>query len=67
LRHSFNSALANAGVRQEIRMKLTGHSSVGINDRYTHHAMKPQEQAMSVLPSFSKEQDDEAPRTVAGR
>ena len=25
LRHSFTSALANAGVRPELRMKLTGH------------------------------------------
>src|SRR4051812_32139353 len=31
LRHSFNSALANAGVAQELRMRLTGHSSIDMN------------------------------------
>jgi integrase len=31
LRHSFNSALANADVSQELRMKLTGHSSADMN------------------------------------
>ena len=36
LRHSFNSALANAGVAEEVRMKLTGHSSKDMNSRYTH-------------------------------
>ena len=30
LRHSFNSALANAGVSQKIRVKFTGHSSNAI-------------------------------------
>jgi integrase len=53
LRHSFNSALANAGVHQEIRMRLTGHSSSGMNDRYTHRVLKPLEDAMSTLPSFA--------------
>lgn len=37
LRHSFNSAMANAGVSQEMRQKLTGHASKEMNDRYTHH------------------------------
>lgn len=36
LRHSFNSALANAGVPEEVRMKLTGHASPVINAQYTH-------------------------------
>ena len=62
LRHSFNSALANKGVSQELRMKLTGHSSVGMNDRYTHHALKPLQQAMSVLPSFNEEAEEAAPK-----
>lgn len=56
LRHSFNSTLANAGVNQEIRMKLTGHSSFGINDRYTHHSLKPLEDAISTMPSFSEQE-----------
>ena len=58
LRHSFNSTLANAGVHQEIRMKLTGHSSVGMNDRYTHTAIKPLEDAMSNLPAFLKNKEN---------
>ena len=37
LRHSFNSALANAGVSQELRQKLTGHASADMNIIYTHH------------------------------
>ncbi len=36
LRHSFSSALANAGVSEEIRMKLTGHKSSDIHQKYTH-------------------------------
>ena len=39
LRHSFNSALANAGVAMEIRQKLTGHASAGMNAQYTHHEL----------------------------
>jgi integrase len=37
LRHSFSSALANAGVSEEIRMKLTGHRNADIHRIYTHH------------------------------
>ena len=36
LRHSFNSALANAGVPKEIRQALTGHTSEEMNELYTH-------------------------------
>ena len=52
LRHSFNTTMAEAGVSQEIRMKLTGHSSIGMNDRYTHTSIKPLEEAVSKLPSL---------------
>lgn len=55
LRHSFNSALANAGVSQEIRMKLTGHSSFAMNDRYTHHNSKVLQSAIEVMPNFTNE------------
>jgi integrase len=41
LRHSFNSAMANAGVAQEIRQKLTGDTSAETNKVYTHHELKP--------------------------
>jgi len=51
LRHSFNSALANAGVSQEIRMKLTSHSSTEMNRGYTHHELEPLRAAISALPN----------------
>src|SRR5439155_24046535 len=41
LRHSFNSALANADVAQEIRQKLTGHASAAMNEVYTHRELEP--------------------------
>jgi integrase len=40
LRHSFTSALANAGVSPELRMKLTGHKSAEIHRGYTHLEME---------------------------
>jgi len=40
LRHSFNSALANAEVPQELRQKLTGHASADMNTIYTHHELE---------------------------
>jgi integrase len=36
LRHSFNAALANAGVGVELRQELVGHSSLEMNKLYTH-------------------------------
>jgi integrase len=53
LRHSFNSALANSGVDQETRMKLTGHSSVDINKGYTHLDVPKLQQAIALLPSLT--------------
>jgi integrase len=52
LRHSFNSALANAGVSQEIRQKLTGHASAEMNAIYTHHELAPLRAAIGVIPSI---------------
>jgi integrase len=52
LRHSFNSALANAGVSQEIRQKLTGHASAEMNAIYTHHELEPLRAAIGVIPSI---------------
>ena len=49
LRHSFNSELANHGVSQEIRQKLTGHSSAAINQTYTHHQLEPLRTAIGVI------------------
>jgi integrase len=56
LRHSFNSLLANAGVPDEIRMKLTGHSSKEMNSRYTHLEMATLKNAMTAMPLFGRKQ-----------
>jgi integrase len=53
LRHSFNSALANAGVPQELRMKLTGHSTVAVNTGYTHHELATLKGALGKLPALT--------------
>lgn len=50
LRHSFNSAMANAGISQEIRMKLTGHASEKMNTVYTHLELEPLRAAIGVIP-----------------
>jgi len=52
LRHSFNSAMANAGVSQEIRQKLTGHVSAEVNTQYTHHELAPLRAAISAIPKI---------------
>lgn len=51
-RHSFNSALANAGVNQELRQQLTGHASAEMNKLYTHHELEAMRAAMEKLPSI---------------
>jgi integrase len=53
LRHSFNSALANTGVSQEIRQKLTGHASAEMNAIYTHHELAPLRAAVEKLPALA--------------
>jgi integrase len=52
LRHSFNSAMANAGVSQEIRQKLTGHVSAEVNAHYTHHELEPLRAAIARIPNL---------------
>jgi integrase len=54
LRHSFNSALANAGVSQELRQKLTGHASADMNAIYTHHELETVRTAIKTLPRLPK-------------
>jgi integrase len=49
LRHSFNSAMANANVSQELRMKLTGHASVGMNANYTQHELETLRKAIGSI------------------
>lgn len=52
LRHSFTSALANAGVSRELRMKLTGHKSEAIHAGYTHHELDNLRKAVGKLPGL---------------
>lgn len=54
LRHSFNSAMANAGISQEIRQKLTGHRDADTNKLYTHLEFPALEAAIQAVPSVSK-------------
>ncbi len=52
LRHSFTSALANAGVPEEVRMKLTGHTTKAVHRGYTHHELETLRTAVGKLPSL---------------
>lgn len=54
LRHTFNSMMADAGVSIELRSKLTGHSTLAMNDRYTHLADATKRRAIEAIPSRSK-------------
>jgi integrase len=53
LRHTFNSMLADAGVSIELRSKLTGHSTLAMNDRYTHLADATKRRAIEAIPSIA--------------
>jgi integrase len=50
LRHSFNSALADAGVTRELRQVLTGHASERMNELYTHREVETLRTAIAALP-----------------
>jgi integrase len=52
LRGSFASALANASVSPDVRMKLTGHRSIDIHQRYTHMQLEPLRKAIATLPGL---------------
>jgi integrase len=52
LRASFNSALHNEGVDQEIRKKLTGHKSDAMNNKYTVTELRTLADAVNKLPSI---------------
>jgi integrase len=52
LRHSFTSALANANVPPELRMKLTGHTSEAVHRGYSHHELAVLRKAMLKLPGL---------------
>ena len=50
LRHSFVSAMMNAGVPPELRQKLTGHSSLAIHQSYSHAEWQTLAAAVSSIP-----------------
>jgi integrase len=54
-RHTAISAMANAGVSKERRMKLSGHKS-NVHERYTHHDLDPMRKDIESVPSYVKAQ-----------
>jgi integrase len=56
LRHSFTSMLANCGVSADLRMKLTGHRSLDVHQRYTHVELEPLRNAVGLLPGLPRSQ-----------
>lgn len=53
LRHSAVSMLANAGVAEEVRRKVTGHASGEVHAKYTHHDLSTIRDAVAKLPDFT--------------
>jgi integrase len=54
LRHSFTSALANAGVPPELRQKLTGHADDKSHQIYSHHEFGVIAKALESIPGLPK-------------
>jgi len=46
--------MANAGVPQELRQKLTGHASADMNAIFTHHELETIRKAVSAIPRLPK-------------
>src|SRR5439155_18996081 len=53
LRHTFNSILANAGIPEETRMALTGHTTREMNQVYTHRQLQTYVDAVAMVPRVS--------------
>lgn len=53
LRHSFVSALANAGVTAEVRQKLSGHADERSHATYPHYEFEQLRGAVGKLPSIA--------------
>ena len=51
LRHTFISALANAGVASDLRQRLSGHSDDKTHQGYTHHDTTIMRAAIATLPA----------------
>jgi integrase len=52
LRYAFNSQLANGDVSQELRKRLTGHTTDAMNDVYTRMELSTLRRAVESLPSI---------------
>ena len=52
LRHSFVSSLLNAGVPQDVRQRLAGHSTAAVHAIYSHHELEALRSAVAKLPSI---------------
>ena len=52
LRHSFTSMLANAGVSEEVRTKMTGHSDSTSHQIYTHLELERLREGVELIPSI---------------
>jgi integrase len=53
LRHTFTSILANAGVSEERRMALTGHTTRDVHQGYTTHDLERLREAVGLLPTIT--------------
>ncbi len=52
LRHTFTTWLASASVPEEVRRKMTGHTSTASHQKYTHHELKTLKGAVEKLPGL---------------
>jgi integrase len=50
LRHSYISAMANAGIAPDVRQKLSGHADDRSHAAYTHHEAETLRKAIDTLP-----------------
>ncbi len=57
LRHSFSTILANSNVPEEVRMRLTGHTTRSVHQKYTHHDLEVFQAAIGVIPSIKVQQE----------
>ncbi len=52
LRHTFISAMANAGVSEELRMEIAGQTTGAVHKIYTHHEAERLRSAITTIPSI---------------
>src|SRR5262249_10414689 len=65
LRHSFSSLLANAGIAEETRMALTGHTTRAMQQHYTHRELSTLRDAVAVLPRVGRKSNANSWHCVA--